>query len=47
MLNIEDKDYTNLSTNPRAIILLYKIADQFVKQIQDTREFIQAKIAEV
>ena len=40
MLDIKDKDYTNLSINPRATILLYKIADQFVKQIQDTREFV-------
>ena len=40
MLNIEDKDYTNLFTNPRATISPHKIADRFVKQIQDTREFV-------
>ena len=40
MLNIEDKDYTNLSTNPRATISPREIADRFVKQMQDTREFV-------
>ena len=44
-LDTADNDYTNLSTN-RATHSPRAIADRFVRQMQETREFIQTKIAE-
>ena len=44
-LDTQDEDYTNLYTNrttnsPRAI------TDQFISQMEETREFVQTKMAE-
>jgi hypothetical protein len=45
-LDTEDQDSTNLPTNPRAIPSPRERADRFVKQMQDTREFVQTRMAE-